>query len=332
MLIEAYKSILYSDTLVPDIFISEYLPSMDGDFVKVYLYCLFLNKYNKRLNIEEVAKKLELSVERVKECFTYFETIEVITRKENSFLLNDLKEKQINKIFRPKITSTPEEAIQNSEIHKRRSQIITSINNKFFNGLMPPSLYTDIDAWFDKYGFDEDVMYMLFAYCSKNSALSRNYIQKVAEVWYSKNIKTSFDLDKYFNECQKFKDIRGKIVKKLKLNRNLTEYEEDIINKWVEKYKYDFDIIEIALKMTIFKTNPNFMYIDKIISNWHEKGLKTCEEVSKEISSFEHTPEAGSKTKPSSKKAAIPQKGNFEQRKYDDEYFDSLYYNVKKND
>jgi len=44
MIFEACKSILYSDTLVPDIFITEYMPSMSSDYVKVYLYCLFLSK------------------------------------------------------------------------------------------------------------------------------------------------------------------------------------------------------------------------------------------------------------------------------------------------
>jgi len=328
MLVEAYKSILYSDTLVPDIFISEYLPSMDGDFVKIYLHCLFLYKYNKRINIDEAAKKLELSIDRVKECFAYLESIEVILKKENAYILNDLKEKQINKMFRPKSTSTPEEAIKGSEIHKQRSQIITSINNKFYSGLMPPSLYTDIDAWFDRYGFEDDVMYMLFAYCNKNSALSGNYIQKVAEAWHSKKIKTCFELDVYFNECQKFRDIRGKILKKLKLNRNLTEYEDNIVEKWVSQYKYDFDIIEMALKKTISKINPNFMYLDKILSEWNKKGLKTCDEIAKEIAAFEHSYKDRSNMKPSDKNAAVPQKGNFEQRKYNDEFYNSLYYNT----
>jgi len=41
MFFESCKSILYSDTLVPDIFITEYMPLLSSDSVKVYLYSLF---------------------------------------------------------------------------------------------------------------------------------------------------------------------------------------------------------------------------------------------------------------------------------------------------
>ncbi|MDD5602688.1 MAG: DnaD domain protein [Eubacteriales bacterium] len=352
MRLEAYKSILYSDTLVPDVFISEYLPSMEGDFAKVYLHCLFLSKYGKRINAEEIAKKLEIDPVRVKECFEYLERAEIAERKDSTIILADLKEKQIKKMFRLRETSDPEQAVKAGELHRKRSQIITSINNKFFSGLMPPSLYTDIDAWFDRYNFDEEVMFMLFAYCSKNNALSRNYIQKVAEAWQSHNVKTVFELEAYFAEYQKFKDIRGKIVKKLKLSRNLTEYEENILEKWLAKYKYDFAMIETAMKKTVAKTNPSFRYIDRILSEWHEKGIRTTEEAEAEIKAFEssftekgkdlaaggsHENVQGLNTGTGSFPGkvtvkgtgrGIPQKTNYSARKYEDEYLESLYFNV----
>ena len=59
MFFESYKSILYSDTLLPDIFINEYMPSMDGDCVKIYIHCLFLSKYNKYATMKELSKKLK---------------------------------------------------------------------------------------------------------------------------------------------------------------------------------------------------------------------------------------------------------------------------------
>ena len=39
------------------------------------------------------------------------------------------------------------------------------------------------------------------------------------------------------------------------------------------------DCIEIALKKTTSKTNPSFDYIDKIISDWHERKLTTEEQI-----------------------------------------------------
>ncbi|MDP4181000.1 MAG: DnaD domain protein [Bacillota bacterium] len=320
MFFESYKAILYSDTLVPDIFINEYMPSMDGDCVKIFVHCLFLSKYNKYATTKDLSKKLGIELNKVKDSLIYLESIGVISRKENSssIIINDLKEKEIKKVYRLKSTSTPEEAVLSSERNKKRNTTITSINNKFFQGIMPPSWYTDIDAWFDKYEFEEDVMFTLFQYCYEHNGLSKNYIIKVADSWKSKNVRNSFDLDNYSLQYEKFKSIRGKIVKKLGLNRNLTEYENEYVEKWVEGYKYDFDIIEIALKKTPKKSNPSFEYLNSIIKDWRENNLKTKEE----ILAYDSVRKLNSKQY---KVSEIPQHGNFNQRKYDKEYFDNLY-------
>ncbi|MFZ5989124.1 MAG: DnaD domain-containing protein [Bacillota bacterium] len=323
MFFESYKSILYSDTLIPDIFITEYMPLMDSDSVKVYMYCQFLSKHNKQATTEEFAKSLGLEVSKVKESLTHLESMGVLSWKENGLILYDLKEKEIKKMYRLKTTSTPEEAVSNCEKNKKRNEIIYTINNTFFQGVMSPSWYTDIDAWFDRYKFDEDVMLALFQYCFDHKGLVKSYIEKVAENWKCRNITNSFDLDNYSIEYKKFKDLRGAIVKKLKLGRNLTEYEEEYVEKWVMDYRYTFEIIELALKKTTSKTNPNFNYINSIISDWYKNGLKTKEDIL--------VYEAARKKKASKSTeapSAIPQQGNFEQRKYDDSYLNSLYENA----
>jgi len=74
----------------------------------------------------------------------------------------------------------------------------------------------------------------------------------------NRNIRNAFDLDNYSIQYKKFKDVRSAIVKKLKLGRNLTEYEEAYVEKWVMDYNYDFDIIELALKKDNFQNQPKF--------------------------------------------------------------------------
>ncbi|MGI6777149.1 MAG: DnaD domain protein [Acetivibrionales bacterium] len=325
MIFQSNNSILYSDTLLPDIFITEYMPSMNCNYLKVYIYCLFLSKHSKHASAYELSKKLEMEVQTVKDALDYLENIGIITRAENGIKIVDLKEKEIKKVYRMKSTSTPEEALLSTERNKKRNKIVSAINNSFFQGLMSPSWYTDIDAWFDRYKFEEDVMYALFQHCYDHRGLSRHYITKVAENWYSKKIKNSFDLDKYFIEYEKLRDIKNKICKKLKLSRNLTEYEEEYVENWVLGCNYSFEIIELALKKTTGKTNPSFRYINAIINDWHQNGLKTKQE----ILLYDKNKKLSNAKKPAND-PKVPQQGNFEQRKYDDEYFDNLYDNIPK--
>ncbi|MCX7841933.1 MAG: DnaD domain protein [Clostridia bacterium] len=326
MYFESYKSILYSDTLVPDIFISEYMPSMDGNCTKVYLYCLFLSKYNKKVSAEEIAKAIGIDASKVRDALIYLSNVGIISWKEDHVLINDIKEKEIKKIYRLKTTSSPEEAVHSSERNKRRNCIITAINNNFFQGVMAPSWYTDIDAWFDRYRFDEDVMYALFQHCYNHKGLSKQYIVKVADSWSSKGIKNSFDLDAYSIEYQKFKEVKLKIVKKLKRKDFLTEYEDEYIEKWVMDYKYDFDIIDLALKKTTAISRPSFDYVNKILATWHEKGLRTKED----IIAYEREQKQNSPRQSKAPASSVPQHDNFQQRKYDDDFYNSFFDNLAK--
>ena len=43
-------------------------------------------------------------------------------------------------------------------------------------------------------------------------------------------------------------------------------------------------VIEIALKKTTSKSNPNFDYINTIISDWHDRNLKTPDSIEKFLS------------------------------------------------
>ena len=172
---------LFSSTDIPDIFFSDYLGLASGDSVKVYLYLSFLSKNGKDVNINEISKILSLSYDTVNNAIKYWEEQKLLIKKPDGYVLANLKEIALNKLYSPKITSSPEDIERNMK-NKTRTICIESINNQFFSGTMNPTWYTDIDMWFEKYGFDEQVMLALFSYCTeKTENLNRNYIQTVAE-------------------------------------------------------------------------------------------------------------------------------------------------------
>lgn len=279
MKITTNTSLLLADTPVSDIFISEYLIDMHGDFVKVYLYCLFLAKFDKEITMLDLAKKTGLQLDRVKQAIEYLNSVGIVVSTENGMMVCDLKEKEVNRLYRPKLSSTPEEAAETINRNKKRSEVITAINNTFFQGIMNSAWYNDIATIFDKYSFDEDVVYSLFKYCFDKHALHKKYLFTVAEGWYENNVKNLDDLDRYYSEYEKSNKIKKQITKKLGFTRNLTEYEDAYIQKWTMEFGYDLSLIELALKKTTSKTNPNFEYLNKIISDWNEKGLRTKDDI-----------------------------------------------------
>ena len=272
-------STLFEDINIPELFISNHLTNANGDYVKLYLYCMFISKHNGDISPLDLSKKLSLPLSAVEQGLKYWEENGVMTRKQKNYILNDLKQQEIGKLYTPKLTSLPEDAVKNTSKNVQRTKIVNAINSMFFQGVMSPTWYTDIDTLFAKYKFEEDVVYSLFQYCFDRQALHRKYLFTVADAWAQSGIVTMEDVDNYYNQFEKTNQMKKSIGKKLGFVRNLSEYEEAYVNKWVNDFNYPLDIIEIALKKTTSKTNPSFDYIDKILTDWHERKLNSVSDI-----------------------------------------------------
>jgi len=312
------KNFIFSYTEISDIFFSEYLSQSSGDYIKVYLYLVFLAKFNKDVKLNDLSKKLNLPLKTIQDSIKYWEDLGLLLKKSNGYSIVSLQEKELFNLYTPKLTSSPEESCKNAK-NKYRAKAVEEINNSCFQGIMSPSWYNDIDLWFTKYGFDEQVMIALFKYCFERSALHRNYVQTVAESWSNNNIKNFTDLDNYYQRQEKVNLIKKKVAKKLGFTRPLTQYESDYIEKWVVEYGYNMDIIEIALKKTTTKANPNFDYLDKLISDWHDRKFSTPEEINSFLNEFKE------KKKNIQELAKKSNYNSYDQRNYNN--LDSLYAN-----
>ena len=273
------KSLLFSETMIPDIFFSEHLPDMPGDYLKIYLYIAFLSKYEKDIKLNDLSKKLNIPLKVINDGLKYLEENNLILKKANGYIIIDLQEATLHHLYTPNLTMSKEKIEQNSK-NQSRAKAIEHINNMYFQGIMGPSWYSDIDLWFTKYQFDEQVMIALFDYCYNKSALHKNYVKAVAEAWATNKIKTWSDLDKYYQKQENLNKFKKTISKKMGKYNGLTQYEEAYIENWVVNFGYDMSVIELALKRTTLKQNPTFEYINNIITDWHDRNLKTAQEVS----------------------------------------------------
>jgi len=279
------NGLLFSYTELPNIFFTEYLSGANGDYIKVYLYMVFLVKYGKEIKLNDLSKKLNISLSIIEAALSFWVDNGVITKKVNGFILNNLQEIELHKLYSPNLTLSAED-VENNTKSQYRAKAIESINNRCFQGIMSPTWYSDIDLWFKKYGFDEQVMISLFDYCLNKSALHRNYIQTVAEAWAKNNIKTYNDLENYYTKYEKLSSIKKSISKKLGRYNPLTQYEEAYIEKWIMDFGYDLNIINISIKKTTSKANPSFDYLDKLLTDWHDRNLKTVSEVEEFLATF----------------------------------------------
>ena len=320
MQINKNNKLLFSDTLLPDIFISEYLPALEGLAVKVYVYFALIAKNNIEISDEDLARRLGSDTDAVRAALTELASYGLIDINEKGFNITDIKSREMEKIYRLKTAQNPSEIIDNKDFTER-NKMVSDINKTFFSGIMSPSWYSEIDDWFDTYHFDAQVIYALFNECTRRGKLnSKAYISKVARNWAEIGIKSYDDLNKYFMSYDKVEKLSRKIGQKLR--KNMTEYDREFISVWINKMGYNFDIIDIALKKTSKLANPNLEYTDKLLKEWFSHSLTTAEKIKEyeKIRKEEYFAKKSSQLE-GNKNSNV---ANFDQRNYTEDYIEQM--------
>ncbi len=325
MQINESRKLLLSDTLVPDIFITEHLPALSGPAVKLYVFMLLVARTNRSINEQDLARRLGTDEESIRATLLELAARDLVQIRNLGVEIMDIKAAEIQRIYRPKTASTPTEITESQQKFDIREKLLADIAKTFFQGLMAPSWYGEIDTWFDRYKFEPEVIYALFQECARRNKLdSKAYISKVAENWAARGIITFADLNAYFLSYERISKTAKKVGRKLR--RQMTEYDEEIVARWVDQFNYDFDIIDLALRKTTRLSNPNLEVVDRILTEWFSHQLRDVAAVKAyEANKAARFGKIGASAKGDAKAGNI---GNFQQRNYTEDFLNEFYEDV----
>ena len=172
---------------------------------------------------------------------------------------------------------------------------------------------------------EELIEYLLEYYVSRGMPGTR-YLEKVAQDWYSRGIRTVEDAKQ---DSAGHNSIYYEILKNFGIqSRGPAKAEVEYMDRWTKEWDFPMDLIQEACRRTILKTHqPSFPYADSILKSWRElniRTLKQLEEIPKPSSSGVSA--AGSSGGTSSRAGSAPagstgtaKQGfrNFPQRDYD---------------
>ncbi len=269
-----------SDTLVPDVFISDYMNRLDGTAIRCYLAILQTYQHgNRKIKASELAHRLGISENQAEKALSELQFLQLIIIQSGKLDIVDIKFVEAKK----HLTQRKEQENLSEEQVNRRERIIRQINDTFFQGVMSSTYYAKIDEWFSKYQFEPEVMYAMFSEAAGRSKLDGpGYVTAIAENWAAQGIRTFRQLNQYYQKVDEFRKIENQIKDKLRIRGELTVFQKEFLKKWLEQYQFDFSVIELALAETVNVREPSFKYVDRILSDWYDKGLKTAAEIKKE--------------------------------------------------
>lgn len=280
MRVKFNSSLHLSDTLVPDLFISDYMIKLSGNAIRCYLALLLTFQHgNRRVTPLELAQRLGTDENSIEKALSELQQLQIILIQSGQIELLDLKLKEIKRNFSQKKSK---ENLNEKNVSQREA-IINQINDTFFQGVMSLGYYTKIDEWFSRYQFEPEVVYAIFSEAaSRNKLDGPGYVSGIADNWAANGVKTYRQLNQYYKDYETHRAIIKKIREKLNINNRFSVYQEEMVGKWLNEYNYDFSIIELALAETINLSSPNLKYVDSILTNWYKKGLTTVVEIEQE--------------------------------------------------
>ncbi len=328
MQIEEHQRLMLSDTLVPDLFILEHLPALSGLAVKVYVYALLCTRSRRTLTESDLARRMGEENDMIKAALAELAAAGLIELRDRGFTFIDVKATEIEKNFRPRTTTSPSEAVAAQKALPVREKLMSDIAKTFFQGLMSPSWYSEIDSYFDRFGFEPEVVYALFQECARRNKLnSKAYIAKVAENWAARGIVTYADLNRYFLSYEQVAKTGNKIGRKLR--RKMTEFDLEKVSRWIEHFGYEYDIIEIALRKTAKLNNPNLDFTNRLLEEWFSNQLRDEASINEfeaaKAAKYAAARQAERSSPRESGSGSRRNVGNFSQREYSEEFFAGLY-------
>ena len=124
-----------------------------------------------------------------------------------------------------------------------------------------------------------DYMVMAMEYCKCISKSNLRYYEKLVTGWVDKGVDTHDKAEAHILKLSEHSSNEGLIKVTFGIHdRELSNKEKNLINKWFDELHFDFDMIKLAYEKTVLNTGKvAFPYINKILSQWSEKGIRTVD-------------------------------------------------------
>ena len=285
---------------VPSCVVDNYIKLASGIAIKVLLYML-CNNY-KDLTTEEISKATNIPLEQVDEALCFWEQVEIFNKDCNKLEVSTVIKPEIIKevvsedeskpVEDPKPalqmkqkstgTLTPKEIAERIQSSQEIAFLFTATEASLKH-LLTNTEHRSLIWMHDYLGLPADVILMLIEYCKTIDKTNVRYIETVAIAWQEKEILTHEAAENEIKNLKERHSLSSTVMSAFGItNRKLSSKEESFIIEWTTK-NYSFELISYAYEKTIDSINKlSFPYINKILNDWHSKGLLTKEQIDKE--------------------------------------------------
>lgn len=280
---------------IENIFITDFMTSASGTYVKVYLLgMLFSKEENTKYHYDNktVANMLSLPLQDVHEAWTYWEKVGLVVKHthedatEYDIEFLSLRALYIQNNFNKKTTtpaSQTKKAKSDSNPFKTENenfQKLTKSVEKIVGHPLTYADYREIGDFYENYSTDIAWILRAFVHCYQERGIRNLKVVKSTMLsWIDQGLNTVAAVDDYLINSSARYQIYKEVLRLLGIAfRMVNQGEKDLIDKWIDAYKMPQDDLFAIIKDLSKKTlNINFNYIDNILTKLNQSDIKTFE-------------------------------------------------------
>lgn len=280
---------------IPTDFIYKFLNISNPTYFAIYIYT-FNKVYNGQDTLEysEIAMDIEFATEMdVITAFKYFEKKDCVKIEDNLITFLSVESKpsinenqnydnfEISKDL--KIDSKPVYDMREIELYRKNDEGIRNlfiVAERNFGRTLKSSDIFIIFEIYDRLMFPVETIEYLLEYYTSKGITNMDYILSAAINWHDKGIKTKQDAINFTNVANEdFMKVRKALGNTSKNDK--TYAETKMLDKFYNEYGYTLDIILEGCDAAVMssKGNPSYNYLEGILSNWYNEGVRTIEDV-----------------------------------------------------
>lgn len=251
---------------IDNIFITDFLPNANGDYVKVYLYGLYLCSSSKDNSIEMFEKNLKLSRNDVISIFYYWQEVGLVQVIDASEL-----------IIRYLPTKNALQKMKKYNVDKY-SAFNISAQELIGSKMLTPREFEDFYYLIENLGQEKEAVLKIIDYCVKQKGknVSVNYITTVAKNWAYDGVKSSEDVDARILDQERISGDITLLLKAMGIRRQATQDEFNFYLEWTKSYEIASDILIAIAKKSKVKY---FKSLNDLVVKCYSLKLESVKEI-----------------------------------------------------
>lgn len=255
---------------IPQEIIDENFESLDPTYLKVIL--LIYRNADKNYSVNLLSNLLNVPEKKIEKAIEYW--------IDKNFLIHLEKKKITPKAIVLSKSSSSVTGANMKNIGQELSYLLECMENILARPITSAEHKTVVHI-LEFLKLPADVVLMAIEYCISVDKVNARYIEKVCTSWADNGINTHELAEQYLNLLKQTRLNELKVQKIFGIeSRSLVDNEKNFINRWMNEFKFNTEIIKLAYEKTINAIGKlAFPYINKILLSWYEKGYKTLDDI-----------------------------------------------------